>query len=233
MSKREKKPIEELRQPSLDLPWIDLRLKKEGMDYLWDSINNKQDKQEDARWDLAGNISKSKFIQDKDNWFYENILKEMAEYVYYKDWSNYYNVVVTKSRPPQIFELRKMWVNYQKQYEFNPPHTHAGLFSFVVFMKIPTHWKEQHALPWLEGVKDKQASNFMFIIGKEFGQIQSHGFQLSPEDEGRMLFFPTWLTHQVLPFYGTEKERITVSGNIFFPPPEDSRMRAKQLHEAY
>ena len=39
---------------------------------------------------------------------------------------------------------------------------------------------------------------------------------LSSEDEGRMLFFPASLQHQVYPFYGTEEERITISGNIDF-----------------
>ena len=29
-----------------------------------------------------------------------------------------------------------------------------------------------------------------------------------------MLFFPSWLVHQVFPFYGTEEDRITISGNI-------------------
>ena len=37
---------------------------------------------------------------------------------------------------------------------------------------------------------------------------------LSPEDEGRMLFFPAWLRHMVYPFYECEEERITISGNI-------------------
>ena len=39
---------------------------------------------------------------------------------------------------------------------------------------------------------------------------------LSLEDEGRMLFFPAWLQHQVFPFYECEEERITISGNIIY-----------------
>jgi len=196
-------------------PWLDLRLTKEAMDYLWDDINGKQ---LDARKTLAGNISKSMFIQDKDNWFYENVLKECIEYLYYKDWINYYNVHVAKSVPPPIFKLEMFWVNYQKQHEFNPPHDHNGGvgFSFVVFMKIPTHWKEQHALPWLKDVKEPMASDFQFLLGHGNAGMQCISIPLSSEDEGRMLFFPAWLVHQVFPFYGTEEERITVSGNITY-----------------
>ena len=103
-----------------------------------------------------------------------------------------------------------MWVNQQKQHEYVAPHSHGGIYSFVVFMKIPTHWKEQQELPWLKNVKGSHVSDFQFILPQ--GQNQS--FPLCSEDEGRILFFPAWLTHQVFPFYGTEEERITISGNI-------------------
>ena len=99
-------------------------------------------------------------------------------------------------------------------------------------MKIPTHWKDQHALPWLKDVRQPQASNFQFDIGQGNGQIQSMKLLLSPEDEGRMLFFPAWLTHQVFPFYGTEEERITISGNIIGQETEvDINEKEKILEE--
>ena len=192
-------------------PWLDLRLTKEAMDHLWNNINGKQT---DATKSLVGNISKSAYIEDKDNWFYENVLKECTEMIYFKDWNNYYNVHVAKFAPPPVFELKDIWVNYQKQYEFNPPHNHGGIFSFVVFMKIPTHWKEQHALPWLKDSRNPCASDFHFILGQGMGPVQLIPIPLCPEDEGRILFFPAWLTHQVLPFYECEEERITISGNI-------------------
>ena len=195
-------------------PWLDLRLSKEAMDYLWDKINGKQTK--DARSELAGNISKSEFIPDKDDWFFENVLKQCAETIYFRDWNNYYFVNIEKTMPFPIFTLLDLWVNYQKQHEFNPPHNHnMGIgFSFVVFMKIPTHWKEQHALPISAGTNAPNASNFQFLLGRGTGPVDIEPIPLSPEDEGRMLFFPAWLIHQVFPFYGTKEERITVSGNL-------------------
>ncbi len=197
-------------------PWLDLRLTKEAMDYLWDSINDKQTTAAKDVRPQAGSISKSMFIQDKNDWFYKNVLKECTETIYFKDWNNYYNVHITQSAPLPAFVLYEMWVNYQKQHEFNPPHNHIAMFSFVVFMQIPTHWKEQHALHFSEVFDVSCASDFQFLLGHGNGQVQLMYFPLCPEDEGRMLFFPAWLHHQVFPFYGTEKERITVSGNIIF-----------------
>jgi hypothetical protein len=189
-----------------ELPYLDLRLTEESMNYLWDIINHPIQPPENVSEHLAGNISKSNRLQNKDNWFYENVLKECSEQLYYKDWPN--------KVPPSIFKLEKLWVNYQKQHEFNPSHSHGGLFSFVVFMKIPTHWKEQHKLPISANSNHPQASDFQFLLGQG-REVKNIDITLSPEDEGRMLFFPAWLSHQVYPFYGTEEERITISGNIF------------------
>jgi len=200
---------------ALDRPWMDVGLSEETMNSLWDNINNASAQEIDANGRLAGNISKSKYIQDKDNWFYNNVLKGMAEHLYYKNWVNYYDVVITKNKPRTEFFLHELWVNYQKQHEFNPPHQHSAIYSFVVFMKIPTHSKEQHALPFSAHSGNPVASDFQFLVGNDNGQVQPVKIPLNPEDNGRMLFFPGWLTHQVLPFYGTEEERITISGNIY------------------
>ena len=196
-----------------DPPWLDVRLPTEAMNFLWDSIN--QSTTRDARLGLAGNLTKSEFIQDKDNYFYDNVLKECSEILYYKDWVSYFSVNIAKTTPPFVFVLKDLWVNYQKQHEFNPPHVHAGIYSFVVFMKIPTHWKEQHKLPMSANSRIPQASNFQFLMGQNLSSIKTTDFFLSPEDEGRMLFFPASLHHQVFPFYECEEDRVTISGNIF------------------
>ena len=203
-------------------PWLDTRLTEETMNYLWDIINH-TDPQANVRKEFGGPNSKSYWIHDnKDNWFYENVLKECTDHLIFREWNNYYNVHIAKTTPYPVFTLKDLWVNRYKQHEFSPPHTHMdGIgFSFVVFMKIPTHWKEQRALPWLKDVKESHASDFQFILGK--GQrVQDISISLSPEEEGRMLFFPAWLAHQVFPFYGTEEERITVAGNIVIAPTKN------------
>ena len=203
----------------METPWIDTRLSQEEMDFLWQIIS--EENKEDLRHDLAGNISKSELIVDKDNWFYETALKKLTERMFYRDYSK------KESQTQDIpkFELTTLWVNYQKQHEFNPIHNHSGLYSFVIFIKIPTHWKEQHALPFSAHSNAPHASDFVFVW-KVRGTISSSecvvtNFSLSPEDEGRILFFPAYLQHQVYPFYGTEKERVTISGNIVWKNRKD------------
>ena len=112
-------------QNAQNTSWMDFRLREEAMNHLWDIINNPEG-QTRVKGTLAGNLLKSKYIQDKDDLFYENILKECSEHLYYKEWSNYYSVYVAKNISPPVFALKELWANCQKKHEFNPPHTHAG-----------------------------------------------------------------------------------------------------------
>jgi hypothetical protein len=215
------------------MPWLDTFLPKKAMEHLWDSINNSQSG--DARETLAGNISKSVWIKDKDNWFYENVLKDMLEHLLFKNsWPDYHDVYISKIKSHTKFSLNPLWVNYQKQHEFNPPHNHnsGNGFSFVVFMKIPTHWKEQHALPFSANSNGSCASDFMFLLAQG-NQVSAINILLSPEDEGRILIFPAWLMHQVFPFYGTEEERITISGNIGIDMDKESKKESLKNREQH
>jgi len=215
-----------MQQNDVNMPWLDTVLSEAAIKHLWECIDNSTQPPEEDGVDedfnisnsLVGNItdrkSNRKSLQDKNNLFYDNVLKACTETLYYKDWNNYYNVYISKIIPPTEFELMRLWSNHQKQREFFPPHIHDGLYSFVVFMKIPTHWKEQHDLPISANSNLPAASDLQFMIGGERGEVGTRSLPLSPDDEGRMLIFPSWLIHQVLPFYGTEEERITISGNI-------------------
>ena len=40
-------------------------------------------------------------------------------------------------------------------------------------------------------------------------------YELGKNYEGKMLFFPSKLRHEVFPFYNCEEDRISISGNIF------------------
>ena len=204
--------------------WIDTRLNEVQMDFLWDVISTEENNSDGVDWkeNAGGNVSRCD-IKDKDNWFYETVLKKLTERMFCWDWDAYRKYIVDQEESLPEFELQRLWVNYQKKYDHVPihNHNHGALFSFVVFMKIPTYWKEQHVLP-LQMKSDiitlDSASDFQFVWSeeKDSQKIVFSNFLLSPEDEGRILFFPSFLYHQVYPFYGTteSEERITISGNI-------------------
>jgi len=197
--------------------WIDKRLREEEMVFLNKAITFEEQRNNNEDWkeNKAGNVSRCNLI-DKDNWFYETLLKKLTEKMFYYDWNNYRKYHIEKEESPPEFELYSFWVNYQKKHEHVPIHNHDSLYSFVVFMKIPTHWEEQHVRPKnlnSHVVTHASASDFGFLLVQ--GQrVEVNHFSLSSGDEGRMLFFPGWLQHMVYPFYECEEERITISGNI-------------------
>ena len=104
------------------------------------------------------------------------------------------------------------WVNYQYQTEFNPEHMHDGITSFVIWMKIPTHHKEQHNLPF----HSKAASDFQFTYSNILGHTVEYPIFMSPDREGMMMLFPSTLHHQVYPFYNTDEPRISIAGNLLW-----------------
>lgn len=117
--------------------------------------------------------------------------------------------------------MQSLWGNYQKKNEFNPPHNHSGIFSFVLFLKIPYDLKEEKDyFPTTSSpFKDKKGVNscFCFRYTQPFsGNIVDVPIRLSKDDEGTGFFFPSYAAHSVYPFYTSDEYRITISGNLDF-----------------
>ena len=193
--------------------WIETKLTSEAMKYLKECIKRKSSQSYNSN--LAGNISHSFKIQDKDKVFGRDVLPPLIE-MYFKEFSrDVVPSILTRNCP---FVVDNLWVNFQKKYEFNPPHTHKGIFSFVIWVTIPTHHKKEHALKFASHSYRAQASDFQFTYISSLGRLEHFSYLLSPKDEGTMLFFPAQMTHQVFPFYTSNKTRISVSGNLSLDP---------------
>ena len=105
-------------------------------------------------------------------------------------------------------------INFQKQFEFNPVHEHIGVYSFVIWMKIPTDFKDQRELSIAKNSSTSVISNFCINYQNILGQNEEYMYEMSKEMEGTILFFPSQLQHTVYPFYNCEEDRISISGNI-------------------
>lgn len=193
--------------------WLEIDLEKEIVDYLWKQIDKSTVSVKDQ---LAGHISSSFALEDEEEYFQRNVLQEAAN-KYSESFSastGYRNVNHVSSG--NGLALNGFWVNYQKKHEFNPPHDHGGLFSFVVWMKIPTDSEEQKKLDFLKGTVKPIVSNFDMNYIDTTGGVASYIYEMSPEMEGKMLFFPSKFKHAVYPFYESDDDRITISGNLYY-----------------
>jgi hypothetical protein len=199
----------------LNKGWLVINLSDKALNYLNKIIKNRK---ENHNNELAGNINESCVLKDEDNWFFKNVLVGcMTEYV--KEFGETGSIpnILTKNCK---YTLDSMWVNYQKKYEFNPLHNHGGVFSFVIWIQIPTSYKKESNLKFVKHASYKPVASFQFVGVNMLGQITRHDYNLEPEDEGTMLFFPSQLHHQVYPFYTSNKKRITISGNLKLNPEE-------------
>jgi hypothetical protein len=164
---------------------------------------------------LAGNINNSFSIEDKDNWFFNNVLLNLIGKYSTEDLKVIVPSVLTKNC---AYTLDSFWVNFQNKYEFNPTHSHTGVFSFVVWIEIPSSYKKEKELKFAKESNSPCPNTFEFIYTNILGTVSSERYHLEPEDKGTILLFPAKLLHQVYPFYLSNKKRISISGNIRLDP---------------
>jgi hypothetical protein len=113
-----------------------------------------------------------------------------------------------------MLTLQNLWVNFQKKHEFNPTHTHTGIYSFVIWMRIPYQLQnEENYFPTVKGSAQK-TSRFTFHYNNILGMNSAFSLPVDQGWEGTMLFFPAALTHSVYPFYTSDEYRISIAGNL-------------------
>jgi len=103
--------------------------------------------------------------------------------------------------------LDSLWVNFQNKHDFNPPHSHTGILSFVIYCQVPKEIFEVQA-----DSNHQQAGQIIFDYGDPISKLQGSEFPVRPY-ENLMFIFPNELKHYV-PAYWVDAERITVSGNF-------------------
>ena len=84
---------------------------------------------------------------------------------------------------------------YRRTFKIFLVHTHAGVFSYTGWINLPPE------------------SLFEFLYPSTIGLSLTQRIELTPEDEGGIIIFPSMLQHCVHPFSDNSK-RISVSGNI-------------------
>lgn len=88
------------------------------------------------------------------------------------------------------------WFNFQRRGEYVPNHIHHGIYSYSLWLKIPTKCR------------------FEFTYTNIIGDINTHEIDLTEKDEGKIVFFPSRLPHIAYPFTDSDDVRISVSGNL-------------------
>ena len=193
---------------------IEGQLPEDTVDGLWKLIEESRKQPEDMKSELAGNISSSIRL-DGSSPLIEDFVKNVIPIYIEQTIKSYGPPWRTTMKEGEEFNLESLWVNFQKKHEFNPPHDHSGVYSFVIWMQIPTSYEEQKKLPiCAESNAHGSISNFGFHYTNSLGRVSQFMYNMEKETEGWMVMFPSEMKHEVFPFYENDGERISISGNI-------------------
>ena len=173
-------------------------LNKSLLDYIYNLQN--EDKEGVKKSNILGWHSKPFDLSNKEappNKFFANINNEIA------DVFNKYGWVFEPSK----VKCTSMWSIINKKNSFNIEHTHANHYLSAAYY-VKTHegcGKIKFTNPNLVS----RQRNPLIENKTEFNQ---NGIEIDPK-EGDLLFFPAYLTHEVLK-NNSDDERIVISFNI-------------------
>ena len=120
---------------------------------------------------------------------------------------------------PNFTFTDEVWVNFQKKYEFNPIHNHAGVISWVLWLDIPYDIEEEKAKGPGATSNSNTPGHFIFVFNDQHSIITIE-IPADKKYNGRILFFPSTQCHCVHPFYTSDDYRVSISGNLLL---DDSR----------
>ncbi len=160
---------------------------------------------DDASKNLAGNIVKEFFI-DLSQECGDELTSIIQDYLGQMQSAKVYQPKTEVKR----ISFEKLWVNFQRKGEWNPPHIHSGDFSMVGYCQVPEELKDEWKHENQQG-QDPVAGKIQW----NYGHFAPHSIvmfgPIEPE-EGDIYIFPAWLLHYVFPF-NSEVTRISFSTN--------------------
>ena len=193
---------------------IEGQLPKDIVDNLWKLIEESKKQPDDMKSQLAGNISSSIRLDAKSPLLEDFVTNVIGSFIQ-QNINSFGPPWRVTMKEGEGWTLESLWVNFQKKHEFNPPHDHSGVYSFVIWMQIPTSFAEQRKLPiCVNSNANTQISNFAFSYTNTLGKVSTFAYNMEKEAEGYMVMFPSQLKHEVFPFYENDGERISISGNV-------------------
>jgi len=152
---------------------------------------------------LAGKIESEVEIEQGDN-FTKMDLEEL-KYHFMHHLENILGMKVVDMR------FDSLWTNFQKPKEYNPIHSHSGLFSFVWYLDIPEVIRHE----WKDSITSSPSDGMIQFHSEESGRLLT--FNPRTAD---LFIFNAYQQHQVVPFQ-SDVTRISLAGNISIVVFED------------
>ena len=121
--------------------------------------------------------------------------------------------------------IQSIWSNIQEAREYNPPHSHSGDFSFVIYCRNDLEKYSLHRLQNNEydsvhsetqqhdTMKNTALAGLIELQYGEPAWMNWTQFRHVPS-RGDIIIFPNWLRHTVYAHYEANHIRVSVAGNV-------------------
>ena len=130
------------------------------------------------------------------------------------DYLNFYEHYYARPLSSKDYFVESCWVNIMKAGDANPPHTHDGDFSCVLYLQIPDSLKKENDN--FVGRDTAGPGGIKFIYGEDRPHCITD-VEAKPV-EGEMYIFPANLRHTVNSFK-SKGTRISMAANINLKNP--------------
>ena len=154
---------------------------------------------------LAGMLKRQ--VEFRDSSLFDKFFSDMFKMYDHalQDWTGDRNIIAGGG---EMYNLESLWANFQGPGDFNPPHSHGGALSWVIYLQIPDELIEEN-----KQYKGTSAGpgGITFTYGDGPREVITYQTYLPHTCD--MYIFPAWLQHWVYPFK-SDVERISVSGNV-------------------
>ena len=156
-------------------------------------------------------LKKENIFTENDTEYFKNVLQK-----YFDGYMGVYNNYWSERNFSRRLTLETIWVNFQQEGEFRPPHVHHNCdASFVIYIDMPDVIKSEHRD---DVADDIQPGNITFQLSERPGRsdLIPNICQVTKfPTAGDMYIFPYNLEHFTMPFK-SDVSRISVSGNLVF-----------------
>jgi len=115
---------------------------------------------------------------------------------------------------PRPLGLKSAWCNLQQSGEYFAAHTHAGVFSFALWLTVPFTQADERAWRERRGKSGRETASFQFHYTDALGRITPNVLEVDSSWENTIVVFPGEMMHSVTPYYSTSDLRIVCSGNV-------------------
>ena len=194
--------------------FISAKLSNEALQPIKDEINEIQNNFESAtkaNYKLAGNIE-HEYRLNKTHKYIENLM--LPYIIEYEKQFKYLKSIEILSKDLNLGMHDVPWVNFMKKHEFNPPHTHSGIYSFVLWVDTPYDIEEEKSQNYCKDSNTSLPGHFQFLYINSLGKILQYNIPVDRTYNNTFVVFPSKMCHAVYPFSTSDKYRISVSGNF-------------------